>query len=279
MFRIIGKEGLTKIELIGKYKVLSRLYNLSKIDNALNNGEVDEDVLEVYKLVIEKFYRRYPNFKGLELKETYGIPVDNGVTQEIRSYNYPELELPNFPYYEELLYLNTLCNKILKRELFPTMVGQIYYRVGYKNSFYKVINLDYKYGYEQTFILQNVNTKSDVLVANVSEWSCGKLSGHDWCCNYEMSIKWHLDRVNKNYNSTKKDLENILDNVKEACLCDLNVNLQTEPGTWLKFRNDDNTFGRLTEKPTLENFPNVKNVLRITVDGCVYDASSWEILV
>ena len=158
------------------------------------------------------------------------------------------------------------------------MLGEIYYCVDDFNNEYEVIYIQERYGSEQLFVLLN-HKHNKVITAKVSEWHCGKLSGHDWCCNYEMSIKWHLDRVNKNYNSTKKYLENILDNIKEACLCDLNVNLETEPGTWLKFRNDDNTFGRLTEKPTLENFPNVKNVLRITVDGCVYDASSWEILV
>lgn len=269
MYRNIEKEGLTKIELIGKYKVLTRLYEISnKIDN---KNELQN--------ILDMFYKCYPNFKGIELKETYGIPVDNGVTLEIKTYSNQELELPNFPYYEELLYLNILCNKIHKRELFPTMVGQVYYRVGYKNSFYKVIYLEYRYGYEQVFILQNLNTKSDIVTFKLDEWSNSRLStSHEWCCNYESMLNFTLSKKIKEFESNKKDLENIIDIIKEGHLSNHNISLETEPGTWLKFKDDEYLFGRLDKKPRVKDIINNVVILTIEVDGKEYDANRWEIL-
>lgn len=273
MYKFIEKEGMTKIELIGKYKVLTRLYDLTT-----NTSIVPEKKEELEK-VLEMFYACYPNFEKEELKNVYGIPVDNGVTLEIKTYSNQELELPNFPYYEELLYLNTLCNKILQRELFPTMVGQIYYRVGYKNSFYKVIYIEYKYGYEQLFVLQNLNNNSDIISLKLDEWCVSKLNAsYDWCCSYESMIACTLNKKMKEFESTKKDLEDILDNINEGHICEYNVNLETEPGTWLKYKHGDDVYGRLESKPERENVNNNTFIVKIKVNGKTYDSTSWEIL-
>lgn len=273
MYKFIEKEGLTKIELIGKYKVLSRLYDLT------TNTKIVPEKKEELEKVLEMFYKRYPNFEKEELKNVYGIPVDNGVTLEIRTYSNQELELPNFPYYEELLYLNTLCNKILQRELYPTMVGQIYYRVGYKNSFYKVIYVEYRYGHEQLFVLQSLNNKSDIISFKLDEWSVGILnSSHDWCCSYESMISYTLSKRKKEFESGKKNLEEILDVIKEGHLCEYNITLETEPGTWLKYKHGDDIYGRLDKKPKVKDIVNNVTMLSIEVDGKTYDATSWEIL-
>lgn len=275
MFRIIEKEGLTKIELICKYKVLSRLF---KIIFDTNETKRSDEEQELRNKVVSTFYECYPNFKDLELQEIYSIPVDNGVTQEIRCYNFPELETPGFPYYEELLCINTLCNNILRRELFATMVGQTYFRVGYKNSFYKVIFLEYRYGHEQLFILQNLNNKSDIITYKLDEWSNGRLSGREWCCNYEVSIEWYLENLEKQFQSNKKNLEEILDTIKEGHLCDYNISLETEPGTWLKYKHGEDVYGRLDKKPRVKDIINNVVMLTIEIDSKTYDATSWEIL-
>lgn len=62
---------------------------------------------------------------------------------------------------------------------------------------------------------------------------------------------------------------------KDFGLCK-EVTTETQIGTVLVHK--DGALGVLGTQPTLVNYPRVKDVLRLTVDGCCYDACNWRIV-
>lgn len=152
------------------YKLLGRLFAINKKANEDNDPSIKSRLFKI----ISEFKFKYPDIDISDLKEKYEVKVDNGVFEVISEYQFPQYETPNHEGYDELLYLNLLCNKHYY-PMFRTMVGEKFWNIkDYKE--YEVLYIQENYKAEQIFLLFNVEHNKEYIV-KVNEWSCTHLQG------------------------------------------------------------------------------------------------------
>lgn len=189
---------MQKIRTINKYKLLSRIFKLQKIQSE------QPEYADKINTVISNFKVLYPNIDMSDLKEVYEIPNGDGTFLQVRDYQYSDYEKPHMDGYQELLDLQLLCNKYFRPE-FRTMIGEKFWCTkDYKE--YEVLYIQEKYKAEQMFLLINEEYNKEVIV-KVNEWRVGHLQGEG---NMYSSKVLMLEILKKSYTDRyKEDMERL----------------------------------------------------------------------